>query len=196
VAGVAWTPGCVSAQEFDIDTMAQRVVRFTSSTQFNTFDGVTNRIDGYVVIGDSGLLVGRPPLGSQFYFEVDLGSLDTGINLRNRHMRDDYLQVAKYPYTTFKGTLESVEQGPGDSLRVAAAGTLSIHGVDREVHVPCMIAPERAGYATHCAFQVRLSDYQIPIPKLMFLKLSNEIRLDLTFSVTPAAAGGLHGSVR
>ena len=53
-----------------------------------------------------------------------------------------------------------------------------------------------AGYGTHCTFQVLLSDYHIPIPKLMFLKLSDQIHLDLTFSVVPAAAGGSHGGVQ
>lgn len=195
-AAVTWTPVCASAQEFDIDTTAQRLVRFTSRTQVNTFDGVTNRIDGYVVAGDSGLMAGQDPRGSRFYFEVDLGSLDTGINLRNRHMRDDYLQVSRYPYATFKGALEQVARGPGDSLRVTAAGTLSIHGVNREVQIPCMILPVRTGYAAHCTFQALLSDYQIAIPKLMFLKLSNEISLDLTFSVAPAASKGSRGGVQ
>lgn len=184
------------AQELDIDTTAHRLVRFTSSTQVNTFDGVTNRIDGYVVPGDSALVAGAHPSGSQFYFEVDLASLDTGIDLRNRHMRADYLQVDTYPYAKFKGVLEQVERGQGDSLRVTTKGTMSIHGVDHEVRIPCTVAPAPTGYGAHCAFQVLLSDYAIPIPKLMFLKLSNEIRLDLTFSLTPATVRGSPGGMQ
>ncbi len=195
-AVVAWAPVRAAAQEFDIDTSAHRLVRFTSNTQVNTFDGVTNRIDGYVVPGDSALVPGSQPHASQFYFEVDLASLDTGIDLRNRHMRDDYLQVARYPYAKFKGVLEQIERGPGDSLRVTAKGTMSIHGVDREVRIPCTIAPAGSHYGTHCAFQVLLSDYGIPIPKLMFLKLSNEIRLDLTFSLAPATGRGSSGGMQ
>jgi hypothetical protein len=42
------------------------------------------------------------------------------------------------------------------------------------------------GYRALCAFEVLLSDHQIEIPKVMFLKLANEISLELDFVVTPA----------
>jgi len=70
--------------------------------------------------------------------------------------------------------------------RVDTTGTLSIHGVEREVRIPCDVSPAGAGYRAFCSFQVRLSDYDIEIPRVMFLKLADEIRLELDFTLRPA----------
>jgi len=180
------------AQEYDVAKDADRHVRFVSTTQVNTFDGVTDRIDGYVFLTDSPLRAGMPTDGSKLYFEVDLASLDTGIDLRNRHMRDDYLEVGQYPYAKFSGVLARVEDADDGGLRVTASGTLRIHGVDRGVRLPCEVRPDGDGYGARCAFDVLLSDFDISIPKLMFLKLANRIRLEVAFSAVPAeeARGG------
>jgi polyisoprenoid-binding protein YceI len=177
-----------SGQEYDVSHQAKNQVRFVSTTTVQAFDGVTEHIDGYVKLGSSPLSAASAS-GSDLYLEVDLASLDTGIGLRNRHMRDDYLEVKKYPYATYKGRIAQVRQGDGSS-QVTAEGTLSIHGVDRPASVQCDVDTAGAGYHASCAFQLLLSDYDIKIPKVMFLKLNNEIRLELDFTVAPVGGNG------
>ena len=176
------------AQELQVDPGAGNVVRFISHASIEEFEGVTDRIDGYVVLGSPALGVETGGEGTELYLEVDLGSLDTGIGLRNRHMRDNYLEVAKYPFASFKGRIERTEAGPGQSFRVSARGALTIHGVERDRMLTCRVEPRGAGYRAQCGFEVLLSDHNIEIPKIMFLKLANEIRLELDFSVARAGA--------
>lgn len=150
---------------------------------------MTDRIDGYVLL-DRAELEGSDGGGdTEFYFEVDLASLDTGIGLRNRHMRDNYLEVEKYPYATFAGRIESVEVTEPGRFRIAAAGVLSVHGKERQLTVPCEISTRDRGYRTMCSFQVLLTDFDIERPKIMFLKLADAIRIELDFQVEPAASG-------
>lgn len=183
-------PARLRAQEFDVDTSAAREVRFTSRTELFHFDGVTHRIDGYVLLTGPRLAAGMPTDSSQLYFEVDLASLHTGIGMRDRHMRDDYLQVRKYPYAEFKGALTEVAADSSGAFRVTARGTMSIHGVRKAMTTSCDVSPSGSGYKVRCTFPLLLSDFDISIPKLMFLKLSNRIRLDVDFSVIPPKTGG------
>jgi len=176
-----------AAQAFQVDRGAANVVRFVSRAATEEFEGVTERIDGYVTLDAPVLAPGGGGDATEVYLEVDLGSLDTGIGLRNRHMRDRYLEVSRYPYATFEGKITRREAGGADTVRVTAHGTLTLHGVERPRDLTCAVTPSGAGYRARCAFEVLLSEHQIEIPKVMFLKLANEIGLDLDFTVVPAA---------
>jgi polyisoprenoid-binding protein YceI len=175
----------VLAREYDVNLKAKRDARFRSTTDVNEFEGVTDHIDGYVLLPDSAPPLTEDAKGSQMHFEVELASLDTGIGLRNRHMRDNYLQVEKYPYAIFNGSIAQVESAGGDTLRVTAKGIMEIHGKKKEMSIPCTVNPENSGYRVHGAFTVLLSDFDISIPKIMFLQLDNEIHLQVDFAVEP-----------
>lgn len=178
-----------SAQEYHVDLDADNRVTFISRASIEEFEGVTDKIDGYVLLDGPEL---TPETGGDdmaFYLEVDLASLDTGIGLRNRHMRENYLEVEEYPYAAYDGRIVRVGRTSGGAYQVVGRGTMSIHGVDREMEIPCEVMPDGEGYRADCSFQVRLSDFDIEIPKVMFLKLANEIRLRLDFRMEPAGRG-------
>jgi polyisoprenoid-binding protein YceI len=179
-------PPSVAAQELQVDRDAQNVVRFTSRTQVDEFEGVTDKIDGYVLLDGEPLSATTGGDDTELYFEVDLASLDTGIGLRDRHMRDDYLEVKRYPYASFKGKITHTEVSGSGGAHVTAAGTFTVHGVSMEREIACDVTPTGPGYRTTCGFPVLLSDHRIDIPKVMFLKLSNEIQVDVQFTVSPA----------
>lgn len=179
-----------SAQEFQVDQSRDRLVRFISRASIEEFDGVTDRIDGYVLL--DGPTLGPTTGGddTEFYFEVDLASLDTGIGLRNRHMRANYLEVDDFPYATFGGHIVRTEATPSGDFRVTLTGDFSVHGVEKPRDLTCRVSPASPGYHVVCAFQVLLTDHDIEIPKVMFLKLANEIRLELDFTVAAATPTG------
>lgn len=179
-------PPPAAAQEFQVDRAAENRVRFISQTTVDEFDGVTDRIDGYVLLDGVPLTADTGGDHTELYFEVDLASLDTGIGLRNRHMRDNYLEVDKYPYASFKGAITDTRPTQDGGASVTAHGTFSVHGVDRERDLTCQVDPAGPGYRARCGFAVLLSDHSIEIPRVMFLKLANEIRLEVDFTVVPA----------
>lgn len=162
-------------QEFIVDKSAENIVKFLSEATIEDFEGTTSDIDGYLFLPENGDLD-----SSEIYFEVDLRTLDTGIGLRNRHMRDNYLETDKYPYATFKGNIAS--QNIEDST-VVVNGILEIHGVKRNMTVNGSLEPTENGFAIGTKFSIKLTDFNIEIPSFMFLKISNKIELVLNFAV-------------
>ncbi len=181
--------GPASAQEYQVDLQRKNRVRFVSDAPLEDFEGVTERIDGFLFLEGEGLGGETDLTASEFYFEVDLASLDTGIGLRNRHMRDNYLETEEYPFAAFSGRVVELVEASAGTYRARSRGTFSVHGVGREREIECDGVPDQGGLRVRCAFQVVLSDHDIPIPRLMFMKINEVMELDLDFFLSPAGGG-------
>jgi|WetSurMetagenome_2_1015567.scaffolds.fasta_scaffold37999_2 polyisoprenoid-binding protein YceI len=177
----------VTAAEYHVDRSAKNVVKFISEAPLEEFDGVTDKIDGYLRwTGDQ-----IPPdqtnwQSCELYFEVELNGLDTGIGLRNRHMRDDFLETDKFPYASFKGHLKDLQKTSDTLYTAVAEGTFNVHGVDKPLNVNATVIPSPAGLRVQCNFEVKLPDYNIKIPKLLFMKVNEVIRLQVDYYLKPA----------
>jgi polyisoprenoid-binding protein YceI len=170
------------AGEYHVNKDAANQVKFISDAPIEDFEGVTSKIDGYLYWeGDN------PTSNSALYFEVDLNSLDTGIGLRNRHMRENYLQTDKYPLTHFTGKITNATKDSSGNYEVAAQGQLFIHGVERPLTVNAKLQPvENSSLRVTCTFIVALSDFEIEVPSLMFYKIDENMDLVLDFTLLPA----------
>ncbi|MGE5457825.1 MAG: YceI family protein [Methanococcaceae archaeon] len=169
-------PFFIFATEHNIDKGRKNLVKFISDAKIESFEGTTDKIDGYLVFDGNDILS-----KSSLYFEVDLRTLDTGIGLRNRHMREEYLETDKYPLTTFKGKIIKADKISEGNFKVLAEGDLTIHGVTKKVQTIGQISNIGNGFHITSKFEVRLPDYNIEVPTMMFLKISEIIKLDLDF---------------
>lgn len=163
--------------EYNVDKNKGNLVKFISEAPMETITGVTDKIDGYVVWN------GEDPLkDSELLFQVDLNGLDTGIGLRNRHMRENYLETDQFPMARFSGKAVRFEKtADGGSYEVSVEGSMTIHGVEKAMTIDGQVKNEDGLYLATCSFQVSLSDYGIKIPKLMFMKLNEIIKIELSF---------------
>jgi polyisoprenoid-binding protein YceI len=168
--------GVLQAGEYQVDKEQENLVKFISDAPLEDFEGITDKIDGYIFWEGDDLLK-----NSELYFEVDLNSLDTGIGLRNRHMRENYLHTDKHPFTHFTGKLIKVENVQDGEYTVTAKGTMFIHGVEREKVIEGKLVPAKTGYQIQTSFSVALTDYNIEVPQLMFMKIDENMKLELDF---------------
>ena len=137
----------------------------------------------------SGELEARPEGTINGSLQLDLQTLDTGIGLRTRHMRDNYLEVQKGPeYAT--ATLENIRVERLDG-KTAIKGTLRLHGTTREVTGTAEIRQEDGRARVEAQFPVRVSDFQIPKPSYLGVGVRDEVQVKVSMTVnttTPAVA--------
>jgi polyisoprenoid-binding protein YceI len=172
---------------FQVGDEKQRdVVSFTSDAPIELIVGKTSKINGNVTIDDS-FDLSKKPLEAQF--EVDLASIDTGIELRNEHMRDNFLETAKYPKATFNlKTLKTpVVLKPGQKATLSATGDFTLHGKTVTKTVPVTVTYLRSCPATATKmegcdliqiksnFSVPFKDHSIKRPEIVFQKLADTV---------------------
>jgi polyisoprenoid-binding protein YceI len=170
---------CARAGEWHVDKGAKNLVKFTSEVVVLTFDGVTDKIDGYIYWEGNSFL----EKNSRLRFEVDLNSIETGIGKRDRDMRD-VLETEKWPVTYFEGSISGLEKidSTVTAYRVTAKGNMFIHGVVKEIEVPGTIAFEQDRMHIKAGLMILLQDYNIEAPSLAaFIKVSQEVRLLVDF---------------
>jgi polyisoprenoid-binding protein YceI len=156
------TQNGVNAQGFKTENGS---VEFLSKASLNEFTGVSSSLNGLVDL-EKNLLD----------FFVDLNTVKTGIGLRDRHMRENYLETKKFPFAEFTGKIETLPTLIiGQSREVVAKGKFKIHGVEREIEVPGKLTMvSDSELKLEAQFKVLLSDYKIDIPTVVFYELSEE----------------------
>lgn len=156
-------------------------VRFVSKAPMESFDGVTHDVTGVVSWDEAN---GRVEIRAV----VAMATLDTGIALRDRHMRENHLETDSYPEGTFEGGADLAQPPANPAQAVTLHGVLTLHGTSREVDIPATIARDRAGLRVDCTFPVALADYGIARPGFLAMKLGEVQRVEV--SVFAAASPG------
>lgn len=186
IAGLALIAAAASpgaAETFQIEPGEPNVVRFESKAPLETFDGKTRQVRGHVKLDASDL-----SQWIEVQVEVDLASFDTGIEIRNRHMRENHLETDTYPKAVFKGgkvhDASQKHMRVGETVRFEIEGVLSLHGVDKPLRAPIEMTLESVDESRQihvaASFQVKLSDYDIKRPRFLTMKLDEVQRLQVT----------------
>lgn len=133
---------------------------------------------------------------------IALSGFTTGLSLRDEDLRDQFFGVDRFPEAVLTITrLERPSQGvlvPGREGQADAVGTLSLHGKEQPVRIPIwVLLTEEAGrrdLQITGNFDVPFTEYGIPRPARLFLKLGTvaRVRFEATFRgaapATPAVA--------
>jgi polyisoprenoid-binding protein YceI len=121
--------------------------------------------------------------GTTLKITVPLGQLTTGIALRDRHMKEKYLEVSKYPELVLEIPWASV-QLPSDGQRLEGSGTgkVTLHGQTKDV--PIRYALQRAGtrYQVTGHAAINLKDFGIEVPSYFGVTVQPDIDARATFT--------------
>jgi len=185
LAFVAVRPATGAATRYRIEPGEPNEVRFHSEATVESFDGSTDEVRGWIEVDLADLRS-----GARWRVEVDMASLDTGIGLRNRHMRDNHLHTDEFPVAVFEGDDDGASWPatipPGGSTILELPGTFTLHGVTRERNLAVTIAHRDDGSMTvETRFPVVLSEHDIPRPKFLMMKLAEEQDVQLELVAIP-----------
>jgi polyisoprenoid-binding protein YceI len=142
------------------------------------FEAKTTAMTGDMTAVNGGMVTGT--------FAVDLMKLETGITLRDRHLRNNYLEVQRGPdFAVAKLVNLKLERLPGKGTIRAL---LTLHGQQREVTGVADIQPQGAGYRVEATFPVRISEFQIPEPTYLGVGVKDEITIRVKLNAEPVGA--------
>ena len=116
----------------------------------------------------------------------ELSSLDTGIAMRNGHMKDKYLEVAKFPTATivFEPFNLPADKDLGEGKDVPAKGKLTLHGVEKPVAMTVHLKHDGAKYVADSSFEIKLSDYGITIPSFAGITVADMVKVSVQTNAT------------
>jgi len=148
---------------------------FVSNAPLLEFKGKSDHLHGLIDL-DQNLV--------DFY--IDLSTLDTGINLRNRHMRDSYLETDRCPFGEFTGELTSdFDPDLHEEQDVTVKGTFKMHCISHEKEISGTIYPSDDGLKVDASWSVLLDDYDIDRPRVVFYELADEQKVNISILLEP-----------
>jgi hypothetical protein len=117
-------------------------------------------------------------------FLVKIRDFDFDKKLMQVHFNEKYLESEKFPKSTFVGSVTGFNPSKGGAQQVTASGKLFIHGVTKDVKVPGTLEKRGANLFLKTKFMVKLADYNIRIPQIIWNNVAEdvEIELDLTYN--------------
>ena len=151
-----------------------------------SFDAVTSQISGALRLENAGAagLVGK--------VRVRLDSLDTGMELRNAHLRETYLEVDRgeefrEAVLTAGELAEPFPSGVrGHETRFE--GLLSLHGVERRVEGEARLVRREGHLRVEAEFELSLAEFAIPPPRYLGVGVRDELRISITIEAAVAAS--------
>jgi len=117
-------------------------------------------------------------------FKVALSALKTGIDLRDEHMKEKYLETGKHPEASLTLDPIAVDLAKGgDDL--AFTGKLTVKGVEKPVSGTFDLEPEKDGAVKGKAvFKVVIEDYPIGVPSHLGVTVAESVEVTAAFRGT------------
>ena len=115
----------------------------------------------------------------------DLQSLTTGIALRDRHLKEKYLEVGRFPRATFTLSRLALDKVPSSesfsAVTIPFGGTLALHGVEKPVGGEAKIARAGPTVTTTASFEISIKDFGIEVPSYMGITVAEKVQVRVGF---------------
>ena len=105
---------------------------------------------------------------------VRLDSFDSKLSSRDSNMLY-YTDALDFPEVVFKSTQANVDR---DSVFIE--GDLTFHGITKKIKTSAYIQLDK-NPTVNGSFRIKLSDFNVRRPSLMFIQIKDEVRIDYLF---------------
>ena len=148
-------------------------VSFTSEAPLEIIEASSSHLTGIM-----------DTLTRKFAFSVKLTTFE-GFNsaLQKEHFHENYMESTLFPTLQYSGTLLDVpDLRKNGSQSVRTKGIFQIHGIKKERILNHKIVVRNGLIQIESAFTLRLSDYDISIPKIVDKKIAEEVAIKVVAS--------------
>jgi polyisoprenoid-binding protein YceI len=119
---------------------------------------------------------------------MDLTTIDTGIALRNQHLKENYLEVAKGEGFN-KAVLSDLQladvSGETFDGTTGFTGTMLLHGVKKPVTGTVEIHSEGTSRRARAEFPLVLTDFGVTPPEYLGVGVGTKLLVKVTLTATP-----------
>lgn len=152
------------------------VAEFHSEVPLHSFKGTSEHLTGRISLADSTV---------DFY--LDLATLNTGNNKRDKDMRET-LEVEEYPFAEFFGKIVSGFNSAADTMQdVTVAGEFKIHGVTQMVEIQGNLRKTSDGLKVEASWTLDMTDYNIRPPGILFYRVDENIDIHIEAMLEPTS---------
>lgn len=102
--------------------------------------------------------------------------------LMKEHFNEKYMETERYRESTFEGLVSGFDLSKAGSQSVIAKGKLKIHGQTKEVEIPGTMELRDGKILAQSKFMVKLHDYKIKIPQLLWQNIAEEVQVTIDFT--------------
>lgn len=118
-------------------------------------------------------------------FSIPINEFQFAKSLMQEHFNEKYMESDKYPKSTFQGKILDFNLSAPGEQKVKASGSLTIHGVTNTIEVPGTIEKQGDKLIMKSKFTVKLQDYKIEIPQLLWQNIAEQVEVTLEFTFKP-----------
>lgn len=120
-----------------------------------------------------------------FAFIVPIKGFNFRKSLMQEHFNEKFMESDKYPRATFEGKLTGYELGAFGKQTASADGHMTIHGVTHKIQITGDFIHDGDNVNMKAVFPIKLEDYEIKIPRLLFQNIAEEVEVTVDFMFEP-----------
>lgn len=120
--------------------------------------------------------------GTRLTFTVPMESVKTGIDFRDSHMNEHYVETAKFPNATLSLPRADVKwpANVGETADGTVKATFNVHGQDQAVDVGYNVAKTKTGYRVKAKFNFDTARSGIAIPSYLGVTVDPKMKAEVT----------------
>jgi polyisoprenoid-binding protein YceI len=122
---------------------------------------------------------------SDIVFSIPINEFRFEKSLMQEHFNEKYMESDKFPKATFQGKVSGYDASATEVQQAKANGKLTIHGVTNEVEIPGTIERKEDKLLFKTKFIVKLADYKIAIPQLLWQNIAEQVEVTCEFVFKP-----------
>lgn len=145
---------------------------------------------GFLAVGPAGLKIegtgsglSAKEAGGNVTVDVPLSTLETGISLRDKHLKDA-LNVSKHPKATFS-VARSALKFPEDGKTVEASGqgTFNLNGTSKSSEFKYKVSRTGSDYHVQGAATIDITDFKIEKPCYLGVCVDKDVKVKVKFKL-------------
>ena len=117
---------------------------------------------------------------SKSKISLDLSKLDTGIPLRNKHLKENYLHVDKYPVSNVTNikAVDFTKTVKGQAEKSKFEATMDLHGAQKPISGTYTV---KDGEKYKIEFPIEVVDFNVERPDFMGVKVVDKVFITVQF---------------